>query len=243
MSQCAASTTPTSGPPSPARSPAATISPATSRCAARCPPAFARRACSRSSSPRRPPTSSAAFRSKSGTFPATSAVAHHARRAAARRREVAQLLARHRAAPGRLRSHRRCLPDRHPRSHRAVGKPEHSAGGGADLAVRRDRGAVLHQRRRDQDPGIDVVGRYLWRTESAASSSSSPPATGTTPSVEKVPSTNVIDNICNGQPAPCTPPVLFARINTLSFEEGTPASKVNLCRRLEHAGRRARNSA
>ena len=26
----------------------------------------------------------------------------------------------------------------------------------------------------------------------------------------------------------CTPPVLFARINTLSFEEGTPDSKMNL---------------
>ena len=46
--------------------------------------------------------------------------------------------------------------------------------------------------------------------------------------VEKVPSTNVIDNICNGQPPGCTPPVLFARINTLAFEEGTPDSKISL---------------
>ena len=43
-----------------------------------------------------------------------------------------------------------------------------------------------------------------------------------------MPSTNVIDNICVGQPAPCTPPVLFGRINTLTFEEGTPDSKLSL---------------
>jgi iron complex outermembrane receptor protein len=46
--------------------------------------------------------------------------------------------------------------------------------------------------------------------------------------VEDLPSLNVIDNICVGQPAPCTPPVLFGRINTLTFEEGTPDSKVSL---------------
>src|SRR6185436_10888484 len=46
--------------------------------------------------------------------------------------------------------------------------------------------------------------------------------------VESLPSTNVIDNICNGQPQPCTPPVLFGRINTLTFEEGTPDNKISL---------------
>ena len=61
--------------------------------------------------------------------------------------------------------------------------------------------------------------------------------------VEKVPTTNVISNICNGQPAPCTPPVLFARINTLSFEEGTPDSKISARCRLVHSPRPARTSA
>ncbi len=46
--------------------------------------------------------------------------------------------------------------------------------------------------------------------------------------VEKVPTTNVISNICNGQPPGCTPPVLFDRVNTLAFEEGTPDSKISL---------------
>jgi len=76
--------------------------------------------------------------------------------------------------------------------------------------------------------GIDVVGRYLWRTERAGKFEFLAAGNWNDTQVEKVPSTNVIDNICNGQPAPCTPPVLFARINTLSFEEGTPASKVSL---------------
>jgi iron complex outermembrane recepter protein len=46
--------------------------------------------------------------------------------------------------------------------------------------------------------------------------------------VEKLPSLNVINNICQGQPAPCTPPVLFGRLNTLTFEEGTPDRKISL---------------
>ena len=46
--------------------------------------------------------------------------------------------------------------------------------------------------------------------------------------MEGLPSLNVIDNICVGQPAPCTPPVLFGRINTLTFENGTPDSKISL---------------
>ncbi|HEU4780835.1 MAG TPA: TonB-dependent receptor [Steroidobacteraceae bacterium] len=76
--------------------------------------------------------------------------------------------------------------------------------------------------------GIDLVTRYLWRTEKAGKFEFVAAGNWNDTEVEKVPSTNVIDNICVGQPAPCTPPVLFARNNTLSFEEGTPDSKVSL---------------
>ena len=76
--------------------------------------------------------------------------------------------------------------------------------------------------------GIDLVARYLWRTENVGRFEFTAAGNWNDTEVEKVPSTNVIDNICNGQPAPCTPPVLFARINTLSFEEGTPDNKTVL---------------
>ena len=76
--------------------------------------------------------------------------------------------------------------------------------------------------------GIDLVARYLWRTENVGRFEFIAAGNWNDTEVEKVPSTNVIDNICMGQPAPCTPPVLFARINTLSFEEGTPDSKMVL---------------
>jgi iron complex outermembrane receptor protein len=76
--------------------------------------------------------------------------------------------------------------------------------------------------------GVDVVGRYLWNSESAGKFEFVAAGNWNDTEVEKVPSTNVIDSICVGQPQPCTPPVLFARINTLSFEEGTPASKIAL---------------
>jgi len=76
--------------------------------------------------------------------------------------------------------------------------------------------------------GIDLVARYLWRTENVGRFEFIAAGNWNDTEVEKVPSTNVIDNICNGQPAPCTPPVLFARINTLSFEEGTPDNKMSL---------------
>ncbi|MEO8020131.1 MAG: TonB-dependent receptor [Pseudomonadota bacterium] len=76
--------------------------------------------------------------------------------------------------------------------------------------------------------GIDLVTRYLWRTENIGKFDFVAAGNWNSTDVEKVPSTNVIDSICTGQPAPCTPPVLFARNNTLSFEEGTPDSKVNL---------------
>lgn len=76
--------------------------------------------------------------------------------------------------------------------------------------------------------GIDLVARYLWRTDNLGRFDFVAAGNWNDTEVEKVPSTNVIDNICVGQPAPCTPPVLFARINTLSFEEGTPDSKVSL---------------
>ena len=76
--------------------------------------------------------------------------------------------------------------------------------------------------------GIDLVARYLWRTENVGHFEFIAAGNWNDTEVEKVPSTNVIDNICNGQPAPCTPPVLFARINTLSFEDGTPDNKMVL---------------
>jgi iron complex outermembrane receptor protein len=76
--------------------------------------------------------------------------------------------------------------------------------------------------------GIDLVARYGINTENAGKFDLTAAGNWNDTDVEKVPSTNVIDNICNGQPQPCTPPVLFARVNTLSFEEGTPASKITL---------------
>jgi iron complex outermembrane receptor protein len=76
--------------------------------------------------------------------------------------------------------------------------------------------------------GLDVVTRYLLRTDKVGKFEFVAAGNWNDTEVEKVPSTNVIDNICVGQPAPCTPPVLFARNNTLSFEEGTPDSKISL---------------
>jgi iron complex outermembrane receptor protein len=76
--------------------------------------------------------------------------------------------------------------------------------------------------------GIDLVTRYLWRTENIGRFEFIAAGNWNDTEVEKVPSLNVINNICNGQPVGCVPPVLFARNNTLSFEEGTPDSKVNL---------------
>jgi iron complex outermembrane receptor protein len=76
--------------------------------------------------------------------------------------------------------------------------------------------------------GIDLVTRYLWRTENIGRFEFVAAGNWNNTEVEKVPSLNVINNICNGQPVGCVPPVLFARNNTLSFEEGTPDSKVNV---------------
>jgi iron complex outermembrane receptor protein len=76
--------------------------------------------------------------------------------------------------------------------------------------------------------GLDLVTRYLWRTENIGRFEFVAAGNWNETEVEKVPSLNVINNICNGQPVGCVPPVLFARNNTLSFEEGTPDSKVNL---------------
>jgi iron complex outermembrane recepter protein len=76
--------------------------------------------------------------------------------------------------------------------------------------------------------GIDVVARYQLRTEGLGRFELVAAGNWNDTEVEDVPSTNVIDNICVGQPAPCTPPVLFGRINTLSFEDATPDSKVSL---------------
>ena len=76
--------------------------------------------------------------------------------------------------------------------------------------------------------GIDVVAKYVLATESIGRFDFVAAGNWNSTDVESLPSTNVIDNICNGQPQPCTPPVLFGRINTLTFEEGTPDNKINL---------------
>ena len=76
--------------------------------------------------------------------------------------------------------------------------------------------------------GIDVVAKYVWATENVGHFDFVAAGNWNSTEVESLPSTNVIDNICNGQPQPCTPPVLFGRINTLTFEEGTPDNKINL---------------
>jgi iron complex outermembrane receptor protein len=76
--------------------------------------------------------------------------------------------------------------------------------------------------------GLDVVARYLLHTDKVGSFDFIAAGNWNDTEVEKVPSTNVIDNICNGQPAPCTAPVLFDRVNRLSLEEGTPDSKITL---------------
>jgi len=76
--------------------------------------------------------------------------------------------------------------------------------------------------------GIDVVAKYVFNTEHVGRFDFVAAGNWNSTDVESLPSTNVISNICVGQPAGCTPPVLFGRINTLSFEEGTPDNKINL---------------
>ncbi len=76
--------------------------------------------------------------------------------------------------------------------------------------------------------GVDLVTRYLLKTERAGRWEFVAAGNWNDTEVEKLPSLNVINNICQGQPAPCTPPVLFGRVNTLTFEEGTPDSKISL---------------
>jgi iron complex outermembrane receptor protein len=74
--------------------------------------------------------------------------------------------------------------------------------------------------------GIDLVSRYVWPSESIGRFEFVVAGNWNDTQVEKVPTTNVIANICNGQPPSCRPPVLFDRFNQLSFEEGTPDSKI-----------------
>ena len=119
---------------------------------------------------------------RSGHLPRDLGSGDHAGRATARRRGVGQLFARHGASLRWLRSDHRCVSHRHRQSHRALGKPQHAAGRGADRAVRRDRGAVLHQRRRDQDRRHRSRGALpVAHRKRSAGSNSLPPATGTTP--------------------------------------------------------------
>jgi iron complex outermembrane recepter protein len=76
--------------------------------------------------------------------------------------------------------------------------------------------------------GIDVVAKYVLSTEGLGHFDFVAAGNWNDTEVEKVPTTNVISNICTGQPPGCTPPVLFDRVNTLAFEEGTPDSKISL---------------
>ncbi len=76
--------------------------------------------------------------------------------------------------------------------------------------------------------GLDVVARYTLRTEGLGRFEFIGAGNWNDTEVTDLPSLNVIDNICAGQPQPCTPPILFGRINTLTFEEGTPDSKLSL---------------
>jgi iron complex outermembrane recepter protein len=76
--------------------------------------------------------------------------------------------------------------------------------------------------------GIDVVAKYVLATEGIGRFDFVAAGNWNDTEVEKVPTTNVISNICTGQPPGCTPPVLFDRVNTLAFEEGTPDSKISL---------------
>ncbi|HET9472595.1 MAG TPA: TonB-dependent receptor, partial [Steroidobacteraceae bacterium] len=76
--------------------------------------------------------------------------------------------------------------------------------------------------------GIDVVAKYVLGTERLGRFDFTAAGNWNDTEVEDVPSTNVIDNICVGQPPTCVPPVLFARVNTLSFEDGTPDNKISL---------------
>jgi iron complex outermembrane receptor protein len=79
-----------------------------------------------------------------------------------------------------------------------------------------------------QTQGIDLVARYALRTERAGKFDFLAAGNWNETEIEKVPTTNVISNICNGQPPTCVAPVLFDRLNRLSFEEGTPDSKIAL---------------
>jgi iron complex outermembrane receptor protein len=79
-----------------------------------------------------------------------------------------------------------------------------------------------------QTQGIDLVARYALRTERAGKFDFLAAGNWNETDIEKVPTTNVISNICNGQPPTCVAPVLFDRFNRLSFEEGTPDSKIAL---------------
>jgi iron complex outermembrane receptor protein len=79
-----------------------------------------------------------------------------------------------------------------------------------------------------QTEGVDVVARYALPTESAGKFEFVAAGNWNSTEIEGLPSLNIIDNICEGEPAPCTPPLLFGRVNTLTLEDGTPDSKLSL---------------
>ncbi len=76
--------------------------------------------------------------------------------------------------------------------------------------------------------GVDLVANYKVNTDSFGRWDFTAAGNWNDTKVEKLPSLNVINNICQGQPSTCVPPVLFGRINVLTFEEGTPDSKLTL---------------
>ena len=106
------------------------------------------------------------------------------------------------------------------------------------------RGAVLHQRRRDQDRRHRSRGALP-----VAHRKRRPLRIHCRRQLERHRSRKGAVHQCHRQhlqwasPRPCTPPVLFARINTLSFEEGTPDNKISAGCRLERTARRCGTSA
>ena len=207
---------------------ALSTSPNRSHCAVRRPRDSALRACSRSSSPRRPRTSSTAIPFEVGTFPATSDVAvtlgAQPLDAEKSRNYSLGTVLRFAGFEATIDAYRIDIRDRIVLSEN-LNTPQVAAlitPFGATVARFFINGVET------KTEGIDLVTRYLWRTEKAGRFEFVAAGNWNDTEVEKVPSTNVIDTICNGQPPGCAAPVLFARINTLSFEEGTPDSKVSL---------------
>ena len=76
--------------------------------------------------------------------------------------------------------------------------------------------------------GVDLVSRYKLRTEKLGRFDFTLSANWNSTEITRLPSTNVLATICTGQPPGCVAPALFARINQVTFEEGTPSDKQTL---------------